>query len=133
MKIRNGFVSNSSSSSFILIKPATIPQFKSLEELPKDTKEALCLEEDWFNEQYTEEDKKDILEKINSNIKHILSSDETYYENLDHPEADVDDFEHILDTIFEPFSLTSISAGPNEGAYIVLKRKDILRKLKETE
>lgn len=50
MKIRDGFVSNSSSSSFVVVGYKTKKSFEELEEIEyKNTKMRICVDSEYFN------------------------------------------------------------------------------------
>jgi len=111
MKIRNGFVSNSSSSSFVVLLPDNF-----LEKVDYDK----------ITENYDEfplDDFKDLLKNFVNNRG--MYNEEIYeYEN----DLDLDDDYEFVDLLLEqiePYILTSIESGPDQGQYVVISRKEV--------
>jgi len=111
MKIRNGFVSNSSSSSFVVLLPDNF-----LEKIDYD--------------KITGGDDEFPLDDFKSLLKQFVCdggiyNDEIYeYEN----ELDLDndyEFADLLHEQVEPYILTSIEGGPDEGQYVIITRKEV--------
>ena len=109
MKTRNGFVSNSSSSSFVVLLPENFLENIDYEKIV-DGNEDFPLDEfkRLLNDFVTEEGM--WLEEIYN------------YENEDY------DFYELLDNLVTPYMIASMEGGPDEGQIVVADR-ELIKKL----
>ena len=104
MKIRNGFVSNSSSSSFIML----IPESFNVDEFDFSK-----FEKDMGYEETDEDSVKDTFKEM---VKDGYLYSEDSWKNYS-----------LITQIFSDFVITSIETGPDDGSIQLLNKKDILK------
>lgn len=118
MKLRNGFVSNSSSSSFVVLLPrgfdiSTLPYEKVVldYEGPVRDDQGNTIE-DPTDEQVTAEIKKDVAEFIGRGSCY---------------EYDYPDFVGVARTLFEEYIVAEMSTGSDEGQMALADQKKVSR------
>ena len=106
MKVRNGFVSNSSSSSFVVLLPENFLDTVDYEKI-RDGDEDFPI---------------DALKQLLEN----LVKDECLYMN-DVYDADAEDYEldEVIDEIMEPYVIAEFDTGPDEGSIVVADREKV--------
>jgi hypothetical protein len=113
MKVRNGFVSNSSSSSFVIVLPDNFDTEKL------DYSKALGkLDVDFFGEDIGDLSDKDIIERLKLAVKNFISSGFFC-------EAEDRDFIEILREFFSDYEIASFDTGPDQGEIIIANNKKI--------
>ena len=110
MKVRNGFVSNSSSSSFVVLLPEDFLENVDYEKIV-DGNEDFPLDE--FKRLLN-----DFVEEGGMWLEEIYNE----YENDDF------DFTELLDTLVTPYMIASMEGGPDEGQIVVADR-ELIKKL----
>lgn len=103
MKIRNGFVSNSSSSSFVVLLPDNFLENVDYDEITNN------------DEDFPVDDLKSLLEEF---VKRGVIWNEEIY-NYDNEFAD------ILYELVEPYIIASMDTGPDEGQIIIADKNKI--------
>jgi len=116
MKIRNGFVSNSSSSSFVLVLPDNFVESVDYNKITNG-------EEDFP------------LDEFKKLLTTIIEDNGTWTEEIYDYERELDldcdyEFSDIIYDLFKPYSITSIDTGPDAGQYVIVTREEIEEKLK---
>ncbi len=107
MKIRAGFVSNSSSSSFVVILPSNFMETIKFEELFK---------------------KENKINKFKKFLDKFIK-DEGYWRDYDNDDEEEDDFYEILSDLINPYIITDIEGGPDNGDKIVVLNHEEIKKL----
>ncbi len=103
MKIRNGFVSNSSSSSFIIL----LPESFDISTIDFQAKIDKCR----YADEATIENVKKVVEKL---LKEHQIYDEECYREID-----------VVHEIFKDYILESIDTGPDEGSMTLVDVKKV--------
>lgn len=103
MKIRNGFVSNSSSSSFVILLPKGFDM------------ETVKYEDFVGKDSYSEA----TVESVKKAMKKFLKDKEFWGEDAGYEEMDV------LCDILKPYIVTTIDGGPDESKMILLSNKKV--------
>ena len=108
MKIRNGFVSNSSSSSFVVLLPENFVENIDFNKITDEY------------EDFKLDDFKSFLNKVieDSGIWKEEISEEYGYE-----------FSDALDTLFRPYVVASIETSSDSGQIVILDREEIKKLL----
>ena len=106
MKIRTGFVSNSSSSSFVVL----IPSGLDVDRFPEPSEEQY----DWYD--IEPEDRPEYFKKIKDSIRALQQGgeiwrDEDYY------------VFGLLEKLLEDYIVGSVSTGPDEGTIVGVSPK----------
>lgn len=108
MKIRNGFVSNSSSSSFVVL-------------LPENFVENLDFSK------YTDEDLDFPVERFKDAINQLINNeqlwDEELYDLLN--DKDHDDLPDVFYDILNPYVIAEMNSGPDDGKWCVANKTKI--------
>ena len=131
MKTRNGFVSNSSSSSFVVLLP---PDFKFNDLLPISNKKLNEMFEYYDGdselnddgserdkpEELTREQKLEILSKL---VKQFMKNG--YMDGYDQSSEDV----QLLNELFHDYTVAAIEGGPDGGGSIVLADRKVVNKI----
>ena len=104
MKIRQGFVSNSSSSSFVVLLPENF--------------DVNSIDYSEFQDQldYHETDAKSVKVALDELIKNGYIWDERYSEKA------------VLEEVLRPYVIAEIDGGPDEGQ-IVLAKMDVIKNI----
>jgi hypothetical protein len=104
MKIRNGFVSNSSSSSFLIVLP---------DDYTIDKNEVKLL----MNE-YELED----IEEVIKNINNFINEGEIY---------EYDDYNYfsIMSELFRNYNIFGVDVGSDDGIISFMKKQEIINKI----
>lgn len=110
MKLRTGFVSNSSSSSFILLLPENFIETIDFDKVTQG------------DEDFPLDDFKRLINDFTVRggmwMESIYEYDEQDYEFCD-----------ILDDLVRPYVVADVDGGPDEGQYVVLNREKIKKLL----
>jgi hypothetical protein len=110
MKVRAGFVSNSSSSSFVVLLPENFLE---------------TVDYDKIKTEHEDEDGNFPMDEFKQLLKNFVDQEGMLSEEIyDYDEEDFE-FVDILDDLIEPYVVTSIDSGPDEGCYIVLNREKV--------
>lgn len=110
MKIRNGFVSNSSSSSFVVLLPENFVETIDFEKITGG------------DEDFPLDDFKRLIDDFVS--KKGMWNEEIY----DYDEQDYD-FPDILDDLVKPYVIASVEGGPDGGDQYVIVDREKIKKL----
>jgi hypothetical protein len=114
MKIRNGFVSNSSSSSFVVMLPDNFVDNVDYDEILNN-----------YGEDFPLDDLKNMLTSF-------VSDGGMWKEEIYNYEGDGDwEFTDILDNMLKPYILAGIDTGPDAGQYVIVTPSEIENKLNE--
>jgi len=110
MKIRSGFVSNSSSSSFVILLPEN---FLDVIDYDKITNKYEDFPLDGF---------KDLL-------KMLIDNEELWYDSI-YEYCNTDEFEDFdfpdhLDKLVKPYVIAEVEGGPDEGKIIIANKNKI--------
>jgi len=106
MKVRSGFVSNSSSSSFVVLLPENF-----LETVDYD--------------KITNGDEDFPLESFKDLLNEVIANDGIWMEEIYKYDEDDYDFRDILDTLFDPYVIASFDTGPDEGQIAIANPKKV--------
>ena len=112
MKIRNGFVSNSSSSSFVVLLPENFVETIDFNKIVNE------------DDDFPLEDFKKVVDRLL--IEEGLWLEEIY--NMQPRDSDYD-FREILDDLLDPYVIASMEGGPDEGQIVVANREKIKKLL----
>ena len=106
MKIRNGFVSNSSSSSFVVLLPENFIKTIDFDKITDG-------EEDFP------------LHEFKILLNDCIRSGGMYKEKIYDYDSDDRDFYNILNNLFEPYIIASIDSSSDDGQIIIVDREKI--------
>jgi hypothetical protein len=109
MKIRQGFVSNSSSSSFVVFLPENFIETIDFDKIANG------------DEKFPTKNFKKLIEKLIEDEGLYM---EEMYDFFKKKERDYD-LRDILDEILEPYVIASMETGPDEGQIMVADRVQI--------
>lgn len=110
MKLRTGFVSNSSSSSFILLLPENFIETIDFDKVTQG------------DEDFPLDDFKRLINDLT--VRGGMWRESIYdYDQQDYEFAD------ILDELVRPYVVAGVDGGPDEGQYVVLNREEIKKLL----
>lgn len=112
MKLRNGFVSNSSSSSFVVL-------------LPEDFIETLNFDE------ITDGDDDFPLDDFKALLDKLIKEDGIWSEEIYDFDKDDYEFEDILNNLLEPYVIATIDTSSDAGQIVVADSKKIKKILDE--
>ena len=116
MKIRNGFVSNSSSSSFIML----LPKNKSISQMTQEHLEK-ARSMRWWRDIPTDDQ---LIEMMTSFLTELQNRKYVY-------ENDGETIKGYAYEIFKDYVLTSVDGAPDDGKYVLIDRTDIERVMNE--
>ena len=117
MKIRNGFVSNSSSSSFVLLLPDNF-----LEKVDYDK----IVKENQFNDE-PDDDERFPLEDFKKLLTSFVNQGGMWNEEIYDYDTGDWEFGEILYDLMQPYVLTSLEAGPDAGVWTILDRTEVVK------
>jgi len=100
MKVRNGFVSNSSSSSFVVLLPENFLKTIDYENITQG------------NEDFPLDQFKEVLEKL-------VNENGIYLEEIYEYDEEDSEFINIIEELIEPYTIADMDSGPDEGQIIV--------------
>lgn len=106
MKVRSGFVSNSSSSSFVVLLPENF-----LENVDYD--------------KITNGDEDFPLDSFKELLNQIIANDGIWMEEIYQADEDGYEFMDIIDTLFDPYTIASFDTGPDEGQIAIANPKKV--------
>jgi len=119
MKIRNGFVSNSSSSSFVLLLPDNFLKGVDYDKIVKEN-------------QFTEDDEEKFpIEKFKELLTNFVNDGGMWDEEIHDYDPDDWEFHEIFYELMQPYVLTSMDAGPDAGQWTVIDKNKIDEILKK--
>lgn len=110
MKIRNGFVSNSSSSSFVVLLPE-----KFVENIDFD--------------KITDGDEDFPLEDFKSLLNMVIKDSGIWQEEIRDYDPDDNDFGDILNKLFRPYVVATIDTSSDAGQIVILNREEVKKLL----
>ena len=121
MKVRNGFVSNSSSSSYVLVIPNEFDVKKYFEF--KNIKELEDLEV--FDFDAVEENVETLDDVIETLSKDIKNGSTFEYDNYG--------YFQLFSSLFDDFILSSDDVGSDDGGITYLTQKEIMKKIENIQ
>ena len=125
MKTRNGFVSNSSSSSFVICLPPDMTADKFCEKYAEDIVQYVLENELYLDDGFeTEEDRDKIIAKFKEFMEEFL---ETGYDYDNRGEG-----YFFNEDVMHKYVVASINTGPDEGAVVLVDNNKIKKILSES-
>lgn len=109
MKVRSGFVSNSSSSSFVVLLPENFLENVDYDKITNG------------DEDFPLDSFKELLNEIIANDG--IWMEDVYYKNR--RRNDDYDFRELIDTLFDPYTIASFDTGPDEGQMVIANPKKV--------
>lgn len=107
MKLRTGFVSNSSSSSFVVLLPENFVETIDFDELRNQS------DEDFPEEDFTEM------------IEHLITHQEMWMEDIYAYDKRDYEFQDILGYLIKPYVIATLDSGPDAGMIVLADREKI--------
>ncbi len=127
MKIRKGFVSNSSSSSFVVVIPRNLDVDSTVNNTITELIESGELEPKYVSEKYLTLDGRISVDKIKKAVFECLSDGSIWHEYNR-------DIYYIIERMLSKYALASFETGPEGGEIVFLKQsqvEDMLKKFNE--
>ena len=112
MKIRNGFVSNSSSSSFVLLLPENFIEGVDYDKIVQD-----------YSEEFP-------VEKFKELLTRFVADGGMWDEDIYDYDPDDWEFHNILYELMQPYVLASMDSGPDSGQWTVIDKDKVMNILK---
>jgi hypothetical protein len=122
MKVRSGFVSNSSSTSFVICVPDNLDIEKCALAL---------LEENGFDKESYEEEFNVKFEGLVNHLSSIYNGRSFYNNGRFDEDEEIGDLEFFYESVFGGVIIASIDNGPDCDSYEYIKKSDLIAMIEE--